>query len=84
MFAISLQPFGTWQTTNKNVVKAGIDAVKNVLDAGYVPVLHGDCTLDLEQHCCILSGDTVIEVRYGNDLTYKFTRILTRKLSSTL
>ncbi|KAG8131964.1 hypothetical protein E2320_009850 [Naja naja] len=36
--------------------------MKNVLDAGYVPVLHGDCTLDLEQHCCILSGDTVIEV----------------------
>ncbi|XP_032073223.1 isopentenyl phosphate kinase-like isoform X2 [Thamnophis elegans] len=56
------KPFGTWQTTNKNVVEAGIDAVKKVVDAGYVPVLHGDCTLDLEQHCCILSGDTVIEV----------------------
>ncbi|XP_058033304.1 uncharacterized protein LOC131195429 [Ahaetulla prasina] len=60
--AVGISPFGTWQTTNKNVIKADIDAVKNVLDAGYVPVLHGDCTLDLEQHCCILSGDTVIEV----------------------
>ncbi|XP_070605036.1 uncharacterized protein [Erythrolamprus reginae] len=60
--AVGISPFGTWQTTNKNVVKAAIDAVKNVLDAGYVPVLHGDCALDLEQHCCILSGDTVIEV----------------------
>ncbi|XP_034270121.1 uncharacterized protein LOC117663776 [Pantherophis guttatus] len=60
--AVGISPFGTWQTKNKNVIKAGIDAVKNVLDAGYIPVLHGDCTLDLEQHCCILSGDTIIEV----------------------
>ncbi|XP_013909402.1 PREDICTED: acetylglutamate kinase-like [Thamnophis sirtalis] len=60
--AVGISPFATWQTTNKNVVEAGIDAVKKVVDAGYVPVLHGDCTLDLEQHCCILSGDTVIEV----------------------
>lgn len=77
MFSISFQPFGIWKTTNKNITEAGIDAVKEVLDAGYVPVLHGDCALDLEQHCCILSGDTIIEVRYGNDLTCKFTRILT-------
>ncbi|KAJ7331817.1 hypothetical protein JRQ81_013997, partial [Phrynocephalus forsythii] len=56
------KPFGTWKTTGKNVSQAGIDAVKDVLEAGYIPVLHGDCALDLERHCCILSGDTIVEI----------------------
>ncbi|XP_063153441.1 uncharacterized protein LOC134493096 [Candoia aspera] len=60
--AVGISPFGTWKTACKNVTQAGIDAVKDVLDAGYVPVLHGDCALDSEQHCCILSGDTIIEI----------------------
>ncbi|XP_062975723.1 uncharacterized protein LOC134394309 [Elgaria multicarinata webbii] len=60
--AVGISPFGSWKTACKNVSQAGIEAVKDVLDAGYVPVLHGDCALDLEQHCCILSGDTIIEV----------------------
>ncbi|XP_053249578.1 uncharacterized protein LOC128416223 isoform X2 [Podarcis raffonei] len=56
------KPFGTWKTSCKNVIQAGFDTVKDVLDSGYVPVLHGDCALDSEQHCCILSGDKIIEV----------------------
>ncbi|XP_042320217.1 isopentenyl phosphate kinase-like [Sceloporus undulatus] len=60
--AVSISPFGTWKTASKNVSQDGTDVIKDALDAGYVPVLHGDCALDLEQHCCILSGDTIIEV----------------------
>ncbi|XP_060087145.1 uncharacterized protein LOC132566283 [Heteronotia binoei] len=60
--AVAISPFGTWKTAFKNVSQTGIDTVKDVLDSGYVPILHGDCALDLEQHCCILSGDTIIEI----------------------
>nr|XP_028590451.1 isopentenyl phosphate kinase-like isoform X3 [Podarcis muralis] len=60
--AVGISPFGTWKTSCKNVIQAGFDTVKDVLDSGYVPVLHGDCALDSEQHCCILSGDKIIEV----------------------
>ncbi|XP_060628535.2 uncharacterized protein [Anolis sagrei] len=60
--AVGISTFGTWKTASKNVTQDGIDAVKEALDAGYVPVLHGDCALDSEQHCCVLSGDTIIEV----------------------
>ncbi|XP_044303863.1 isopentenyl phosphate kinase-like isoform X1 [Varanus komodoensis] len=60
--AVGLSPFGTWKTACKNVIHAGVEAVRDILDAGYIPVLHGDCALDAEQHCCILSGDTIIEV----------------------
>ncbi|XP_053101443.1 uncharacterized protein LOC128323006 isoform X3 [Hemicordylus capensis] len=60
--AVGISPFGTWKTAFKNVSEDGIAAVKDVLHSGYVPVLHGDCALDLEQHCCILSGDTITEV----------------------
>nr|XP_056700829.1 uncharacterized protein LOC130473328 [Euleptes europaea] len=60
--AVGISPFGTWKTAFKNISQAGIDTVMDVLDSGYVPVLHGDCALDSEQHCCILSGDTIIEI----------------------
>ncbi|KAJ6661000.1 hypothetical protein lerEdw1_016801 [Lerista edwardsae] len=62
VLSLSLQPFGTWKTACKNISEDGVRVVKDVLDSGYVPVLHGDCALDIEQHCCILSGDTIIEV----------------------
>lgn len=58
-----LQPFGAWKTAGRKVNQAGIAAIRDTLDAGYIPVLHGDCALDSEQHCCILSGDVIIEVR---------------------
>ncbi|XP_066481759.1 uncharacterized protein [Tiliqua scincoides] len=60
--AVSISPFGTWKTACKNISEDGVCAVKDALDSGYIPVLHGDCALDSQQHCCILSGDTIIEV----------------------
>ncbi|XP_065448341.1 uncharacterized protein LOC103307007 isoform X2 [Chrysemys picta bellii] len=60
--AVGISPFGTWRTAGKKVSQAGISAIRDALDAGYIPVVHGDCALDSEQHCCILSGDAIIEV----------------------
>ncbi|XP_042198094.1 isopentenyl phosphate kinase-like isoform X2 [Callorhinchus milii] len=54
--------FGIWKTAGRRVIQHNISSVHDVLAAGYVPVLHGDCVLDSNQHCCILSGDTIIEV----------------------
>ncbi|XP_065450132.1 uncharacterized protein LOC135983254 [Chrysemys picta bellii] len=59
---VGISPFGVWRTAGKKVSQAGISAIRDALDAGYIPVMHGDCALDSEQHCCILSGDAIIEV----------------------
>lgn len=37
-----------------------LDAIRDLLDAGLVPVLHGDVVLDASQNCSILSGDSII------------------------
>ncbi|XP_042198093.1 isopentenyl phosphate kinase-like isoform X1 [Callorhinchus milii] len=60
--AVGLSAFGIWKTAGRRVIQHNISSVHDVLAAGYVPVLHGDCVLDSNQHCCILSGDTIIEV----------------------
>lgn len=44
------------------MTRAGASHVTELLDAGYLPVIHGDCVLDTQQGCSILSGDKIIEV----------------------
>ncbi|XP_029429599.1 isopentenyl phosphate kinase-like [Rhinatrema bivittatum] len=60
--AVGISPFGAWKTASRQVTRADVAAVCEALQAGYVPVLHGDAVLDAEQQCCILSGDTLIEI----------------------
>jgi len=38
-----------------------VQPVVELLVAGFVPILHGDCVLDDVQGCAILSGDKIIE-----------------------
>uniref|UniRef100_K7FHS8 Aspartate/glutamate/uridylate kinase domain-containing protein n=1 Tax=Pelodiscus sinensis TaxID=13735 RepID=K7FHS8_PELSI len=59
-----VRPAALWSlaTAGRKVSQAGIAAIRDALDVGYVPVVHGDCAPDSEQHCCILSGDTIVEV----------------------
>ncbi|KAK3747623.1 hypothetical protein QZH41_013672 [Actinostola sp. cb2023] len=59
--AVGLSPCGSWTTSAGHVTKADISQVKDLLVAGFVPVLHGDCVVDMEQGCAILSGDKIIE-----------------------
>ncbi|MEE6493064.1 hypothetical protein FKM82_016717 [Ascaphus truei] len=61
--AIGISLFGSWSTASGEVTRAGVSPVREALDAGYVPVLHGDCVLDSEKHCSVLSGDIVIQVQ---------------------
>lgn len=44
------------------------DNLAKLVSAGFVPVLHGDCVLDTDQGCAILSGDKIIEVKYNSYL----------------
>nr|GMD85550.1 isopentenyl phosphate kinase isoform X2 [Ipomoea batatas]GMD90701.1 isopentenyl phosphate kinase isoform X2 [Ipomoea batatas] len=39
---------------------ADVSMVVNAIDAGFIPVLHGDAVLDSSQECTILSGDVII------------------------
>jgi len=48
--------------TNMSVVShpGVLGAIRDLLAAGLVPVLHGDVVLDSSQNCSILSGDSII------------------------
>eukprot|EP00195_Chlamydomonas_chlamydogama_P002238 CAMPEP_0202916638 /NCGR_PEP_ID=MMETSP1392-20130828/69102_1 /ASSEMBLY_ACC=CAM_ASM_000868 /TAXON_ID=225041 /ORGANISM="Chlamydomonas chlamydogama, Strain SAG 11-48b" /LENGTH=153 /DNA_ID=CAMNT_0049609145 /DNA_START=29 /DNA_END=486 /DNA_ORIENTATION=- len=49
-----------WSTANRLVVTDGCHMVDQALQAGLLPVLHGDCVLDSTLGCTILSGDTIM------------------------
>jgi isopentenyl phosphate kinase len=60
--ATGLSPCGSWACSRGQLAEAGggLAAVRAVLGAGLVPVLHGDAVLDDTQGCCILSGDVIL------------------------
>ncbi|KAK6157870.1 hypothetical protein DH2020_012118 [Rehmannia glutinosa] len=59
--SIGLSPFSCgWSTCERNIAVADTLTVVKAIDAGFVPVLHGDAVLDSSQGCTILSGDVII------------------------
>ncbi|KAL6570924.1 hypothetical protein OROGR_000474 [Orobanche gracilis] len=61
--SVGLSPFSCgWSTRERNISVAVADtsAVEEAIDAGFIPVLHGDAVLDSIQGCNILSGDVII------------------------
>ncbi|KAI3467289.1 hypothetical protein Pfo_023952 [Paulownia fortunei] len=59
--SIGMSPFSCgWSTCERNIAVADTLTVVKALDAGFVPVLHGDAVLDSSQGCTILSGDVII------------------------
>ncbi|KAL1569826.1 isopentenyl phosphate kinase-like isoform X1 [Salvia divinorum] len=59
--SIGMSPFSCgWSTCKRNIAMADTSTVVKALDAGFVPVLHGDAVLDTSLGCTILSGDVII------------------------
>ncbi|XP_019166273.1 PREDICTED: uncharacterized protein LOC109162071 isoform X1 [Ipomoea nil] len=59
--SIGMSPFSCgWSTCQRNMDAADVSMVVNAIDAGLIPVLHGDAVLDSSQECTILSGDVII------------------------
>nr|QEY10176.1 isopentenyl phosphate kinase [Scutellaria barbata] len=59
--SIGMSPFSCgWTTSERNIAVADTSTVVKAIDAGFVPVLHGDAVLDNSQGCTILSGDVII------------------------
>ncbi|PIA62907.1 hypothetical protein AQUCO_00200724v1 [Aquilegia coerulea] len=59
--SIGMPPFASgWSTCDRKIASAGVSQVVEVVDSGFVPVLHGDAVLDDLQGCTILSGDVII------------------------
>ncbi|XP_016485028.1 isopentenyl phosphate kinase isoform X2 [Nicotiana tabacum] len=59
--SIGMSPFSCgWSTCQRNMTEADISMVIKAIDAGFIPVLHGDAVLDTLQECTILSGDVII------------------------
>lgn len=60
--AISLSPLSGCQTAGKGklVEESTLHRAVALALGGFVPVLHGDCVMDVEQGCSILSGDVLV------------------------
>jgi isopentenyl phosphate kinase len=61
--AVSIQPSSFIQTRNKRIIKADMDLIIKYMDLGFVPVLHGDVVLDMNDRIkmCVLSGDQIVK-----------------------
>ncbi|KAK7108991.1 uncharacterized protein [Littorina saxatilis] len=64
--AVACPAFPGWQTSKRAVNTWPRESISDVIQAGLIPVFHGDCVLDSEQGCCVLSGDTIIETLCSN------------------
>lgn len=59
--AVGVPPFAAgWSTSNKALKRDNVLEVRRTIDAGFVPVLHGDAVLDNTLGCTILSGDVIV------------------------
>ncbi|KAM7251857.1 hypothetical protein ACFE04_023740 [Oxalis oulophora] len=59
--SIGMSPFSCgWLTSKRNMASANLSSVASAIEAGFIPVLHGDAVLDEVQGCTILSGDVII------------------------
>ncbi|KAG0631410.1 hypothetical protein M758_1G251000 [Ceratodon purpureus] len=59
--AVGVSPFSAgWSTQNKALEHDNVDEVQRAVDAGFVPVVHGDAVLDHTLGCTILSGDVIM------------------------
>ena len=53
--AVGVSPLASgWSTSGKKVVEDGCDTLERLLRTGLVPVIHGDCVLDVTQGCAII------------------------------
>ena len=63
--AVHVAPFPSWRKSGGRPLRAtataGIGDVQALMDAGVLPVLHGDSVLDDTNGCGILSGDALLE-----------------------
>lgn len=59
--ALGISPCGSWFTSSGLVTRSAVTPIVELLEAGFVPILHGDCVLDDVQGCSILSGDKIIQ-----------------------
>lgn len=56
--AVAMHPFPAWAcSSGELVVKDGIHDVRQAMEVGFVPVLHGDAVLDSNLGCTILGYD---------------------------
>jgi isopentenyl phosphate kinase len=59
--AVGISPLSAgWCTKNKNFKEDDMMAVECTVNAGFIPVVHGDGVLDSAEGCSILSGDLIV------------------------
>ncbi|CAM6008591.1 unnamed protein product [Sphagnum balticum] len=75
--AVGISPLSAgWCTKNKNFKEDDMTAVECTVNAGFIPVVHGDGVLDSAEGCSILSGDLIVR-RLAKGLKPSFVVFLT-------
>lgn len=67
--AVAVSLFPSAQCHNKTLTKPGpMSHIRPLVDAGFVPIIHGDVVLDTDKKCCVYSGDSILKwyVMYCN------------------
>ncbi len=57
--AMPVKPSGACVARGRRIVRWDPAPLEGFLEAGLIPVLHGDVSLDLEQGCCIISTEEI-------------------------
>ncbi|KAH9499260.1 hypothetical protein Btru_003543 [Bulinus truncatus] len=60
--AVSFSPASSWEVQSRQPKKWPYEILQEYLKHRIVPVFHGDCCLDSDLVCSILSGDTIIKI----------------------
>jgi isopentenyl phosphate kinase len=74
--AVGVSPFPWCKTTNRELGNSKdnvqfLRRLAELMETGFVPVLHGDAVLDYAKGCTILSGDTILKgISQELDLDY--------------
>lgn len=58
--AVSFPPFASALAENGRLIFCGEEQISSLLEAGIVPVLHGDVVMDRSLGGCIVSGDQIV------------------------
>ncbi|KAK0050964.1 acetylglutamate kinase [Biomphalaria pfeifferi] len=64
--AISISPGTSWKVKDRQPLHWPHEVLEQYLLSGLVPVFHGDCCMDTDLTCSILSGDAVIKAVCSN------------------
>ncbi len=73
LYVVGLSPSSFITTKDGRIYRIYLETIRNIIDLGMIPLLHGDVVVDLEKGCDILSGDQIVRFlakKFGMDVIF--------------